>query len=97
MRKLTEANRLFLKASLNKMGINGEIDEYGNVVSIDKIEEPAVEKSFLGFRFITKQKTSKSKTKVVMSLQEVMSKVLGLDYDPNELVEAIAAAMLKAK
>ena len=98
MQKLTESNIIFLKAVIADMNIKGEPDEYGNILNAETYKEEDDEPGFWDRLFNREPKTKKVTKKIqIMTLQEIMSKKLGLDYDPNKLVRAIVAGMLDEK
>lgn len=86
---------LFLKAICSEMGIKGEIDDQGNVYNPIITEEKTEEKLILGFIKVSKvikEKTERGAT--VMTLQEVMARRLGIEYDPNVIVKAALTSVL---
>jgi len=78
------------------MGIQGEPDDQGNIREVVEVEEKEDEKVLWGFIHIaTKSKKKVSQGQIIWTLQDVMSKRIGMDYDPNVIVQAAAASLLE--
>lgn len=85
MKKLTEESRLLLKTFCTLKGISGEIDDFGNVLEVKKIEGPKKVTTILGVPVKTKGPDIEEKT-IKTSLAELMGQMMGTEYDPNSIV-----------
>ena len=96
MKKLTETNKLLLKAVCLEKGLNGEIDDYGNLTESKTSDEEVSVKTVFGIPIKTTKKAVKS-TVIVYSIQEIFGMELGIDYDPNQIAREIILGSLGEK
>ena len=97
MKKLTDDNILLLKTYCAMKGIKGEIDDFGNVLEVTKVEGPKSKKTILGIEISTKGPDIEVKT-IKTSLQELMGQCVGVEYDPNAIViELVRVGLLSGQ
>lgn len=98
MEKLTETNIVVLEAICKELKIDAKrIDEFGNIFLKEEPEVEILETKIFGIPITRKAAKRGSIAKNVITLQELMSKVLGVSYDPNKLVETLMKGVLIQK
>jgi hypothetical protein len=91
MKKLSQENKLLLKSICTSLNLQGVIDDAGNLCESKPGKNEVISYKVLGFIPMQKVvvKDENEPGKILKPLAEIGSMVLGIDYDPNEVVKSL--------